>query len=191
VTTSSSSRPRISGTRFIDADSEPRARLSLSASYRDQHHPVTGTGGTPGFGAIDTPADESCVVCAPATRRLAEELFERWNSALQTGDADRVTACYADDAVLLPTVSNVPRTTPDEIRDYFLHFLEKQPVGTINQRNVKFGCNKLTDAGTYTFRVRDGGEGKEVPARYTFVYEYRDGEWKIVHHHSSMMPGSD
>ncbi|WP_019589537.1 MULTISPECIES: SgcJ/EcaC family oxidoreductase [unclassified Thioalkalivibrio] len=187
----SDDRPRISGTRFIDADSEPRARFSLSASYRDQHHPVTGTGGDPNFGAIDTPVDESCVVCAPATRRLAEELFERWNDALKTGDADRVTDCYAEDAVLLPTVSNVPRTTRDEIRDYFRHFLEKRPEGTINQRNVKFGCNKLTDAGTYTFRVRDGGEVREVPARYTFVYENRDGEWKIVHHHSSMMPGND
>ncbi|WP_019594308.1 SgcJ/EcaC family oxidoreductase [Thioalkalivibrio sp. ALM2T] len=183
-----SSRPRISGTQFINADQAPRARLSLSASHRDQHHPVTGTGGDPRFGAIDTPANESCVVCAPATRRLAEELFEGWNAALQTGDARKVAERYAEDAVLLPTVSNVPRTTHAEIQDYFEHFLEKKPHGTINTRNVKLGCNKLTDAGTYTFRVTDGGETKDVPARYTFVYENRDGGWKIVHHHSSMMP---
>ena len=181
-------RPRISGTQFIGADESPRTRLSLSASHRDQHHPVTGTGGDPAFGAIDTPANESCVVCAPATRRVAEELFDAWNEALKTGDARRVTALYAEDAVLLPTVSNIPRTGHEEIRDYFEHFLEKKPVGTINTRNVKLGCNKLTDAGTYTFRVADGVETRDVPARYTFVYENRDGQWRIVHHHSSVMP---
>lgn len=186
-----SGRPVISGTQFIDASTDIRDRLSLSASHRDQRHPVTGTGVPHVAAPIDTPPNETCVVCAPATLRLAEELFEHWNAALQTGDADRVTACYAEDAVLLPTVSNVPRTSPTEIRDYFLHFLEKQPVGRIDQRNVKFGCNKLTDAGTYTFRVRDGDETREVPARYTFVYEHRDGVWKIVHHHSSMMPSDD
>ncbi|WP_018864186.1 MULTISPECIES: SgcJ/EcaC family oxidoreductase [Thioalkalivibrio] len=181
-------RPRISGTQFINADEAPRSRLSLSASHRDQHHPVTGTGSDMLAGAIDTPPNESCVVCAPATRRLAEELFDAWNDALQTGDARRVTELYADDAVLLPTVSNVPRTNHAEIQDYFEHFLEKKPYGTINTRNVKLGCNKLTDAGTYTFRVSDGNETQEVPARYTFVYENRDGKWLIVHHHSSMMP---
>ncbi len=138
--------------------------------------------------AFDVPANESCEACAPATRLLAEQLFEGWNRALQTGDAEKVALRYADDAVLLPTVSNVPRTGHDEIRDYFEHFLEKNPVGFVDTRNVKLGCNKLTDAGTYTFRVTDGEETVDVPARYTFVYEHRNGRWVIVHHHSSLMP---
>ena len=29
-----------------------------------------------------------------------------------------------------------------------------------------------------------------VPARYTFVYENRDGEWLIAHYHSSLRPVS-
>ena len=33
-------------------------------------------------------------------------LFDTWNAALATLDPDSVTALYADDAVLLPTVSN-------------------------------------------------------------------------------------
>jgi len=185
---SSSSRARISGTRFIDPSANGEGRLSLSASFRGNAHAVTGASRRDDIGGIDTPPGETCVVCAPATLRLAEELFERWNDALKTGDARRVTACYAEDAVLLPTVSNVPRTNHDEIQDYFEHFLEKKPQGTINQRNVKFGCNKITDAGIYTFRVVDGGKEMEVPARYTFVYENRDGKWLIVHHHSSKMP---
>lgn len=183
-----SNRPRISGTGFIDPSAGAEGRLSLSASFRGHGHVVTGTGSGGYPAAIDTPAGETCVVCAPATLRLAEELFERWNDALKSGDPDQVTACYAEDAVLLPTVSNVPRTNHAEIRDYFVHFLEKKPRGTINQRNVKFGCNKMTDAGIYTFRVIDGDRELQVPARYTFVYENRDGKWLIVHHHSSKMP---
>jgi len=138
--------------------------------------------------AIDTASDHESVVCQPATKKLVEELFDAWNDALQTGDAKKVAAMYADDAVLLPTVSNLPRTTPAEIEDYFEHFLQKKPYGIIKQRNVKQGCNKITDAGIYDFEVVSGGKKTVVPARYTFVYEYRNDEWKIVHHHSSMMP---
>jgi hypothetical protein len=33
-----------------------------------------------------------------------------------------------------------------------------------------------------------GATGKKVKGRYTFVYVYEDGEWKINHHHSSVLP---
>jgi len=82
----------------------------------------------------------------------------------------------------------LPRTSPAEIEDYFNHFLEKKPFGTVKQRNIKQGCNKLTDAGIYDFEVTANGKKEIVPARYTFVYEYRNNAWKIIHHHSSMMP---
>lgn len=138
--------------------------------------------------AIDTADNDETVVCQPATQKLAEELFDKWNEALQTGDAKKVAALYAEDAVLLPTVSNLPRTTQAEIENYFEHFLQKKPFGIIKQRNIKQGCNKLTDAGIYDFTVVSDGKKEIVPARYTFVYEHRNNEWKILHHHSSVMP---
>ena len=33
-----------------------------------------------------------------------------------------------------------------------------------------------------------GSTGDEVKARYSFVYKREEGQWKIAHHHSSMMP---
>ena len=33
-----------------------------------------------------------------------------------------------------------------------------------------------------------GATGKKVRGRYTFIYVFEDGEWKISHHHSSVMP---
>ena len=137
---------------------------------------------------IDSPTTGEVAICAPATQRLAEELFECWNLALRSCDAERVSHCYTEDAVLLPTVSNVPRLSRGEIQDYFEHFLQKKPLGEVNQRNVKLGCNKITDAGVYTFRIIEDGKTEYVPARYTFVYENIDGEWLIAHHHSSLMP---
>lgn len=139
-----------------------------------------------------TPNDSSTTgevaICAPAMLRLVEDLFERWNEALKSGDAERVSRCYTEDAVLLPTVSNVPRLSRSEIEDYFKQFLQKKPLGKIEQRNVKLGCNMIVDTGVYTFCIIDAGKTEYVPARYTFVYENRDGEWLIAHHHSSLMP---
>jgi hypothetical protein len=60
-------------------------------------------------------------------------------------------------------------------------------VGQIESRTLLLGCNEAVDAGTYSFRFR---EGEPVQARYTFVYGYSeaDGRWLIQHHHSSLQP---
>ncbi len=176
---------RISGTLGIDQGIDDG--ISYGHYQRNNAQQVI-TGRAAHNLPIDTVSDNETVVCQPATKKLVEELFKKWNDALQTGNAKTVAALYAEDAVLLPTVSNLPRTTQEEIEDYFNHFLEKKPYGIIKQRNIKKGCNKLTDAGIYHFQVVSNGKKEVVPARYTFVYEYRNNQWKIVHHHSSMMP---
>ncbi|WP_093567448.1 SgcJ/EcaC family oxidoreductase [Methylobacterium sp. 174MFSha1.1] len=138
------------------------------------------------------PARAEATECAAVSQRQIEGLFDRWNKALATLDAAKVTANYAPDAVLLPTVSNMPRTDRAMIQDYFVHFLEKHPQGVINTHTIKLGCNIATDVGTYTFLIdgKNPGEHVVVPARYSFVYVLRDGEWLIAHHHSSAMPES-
>jgi len=176
---------QISGTTGIDQGIEEAISFGhYQRNNAEQHITGRAAHNLP----IDTASASESVVCQPATKQLAEELFKKWNDALQTGSAKNVTALYAEDAILLPTVSNLPRTTPAEIEDYFNHFLEKKPFGIIKDRNIKQGCNKLTDAGVYDFEVISNGKKEVVPARYTFVYEYRNNVWKIVHHHSSMMP---
>ena len=116
-------------------------------------------------------------------------LFDRWNASLATLDPDKMVALYTPEAVLLPTLSNKPRTNHKEIRDYFVHFLEKKPHGKIDFRIIKIGCDSASDTGLYTFTLHEAqGKVQKVSARYSYVYEYLDGKWLIEHHHSSAMP---
>ncbi|MCE0461047.1 MULTISPECIES: SgcJ/EcaC family oxidoreductase [Pseudomonas] len=117
-------------------------------------------------------------------------LFDKWNATLKTGSASAMTSLYAPDAMLQPTLSNKVRTTPAEIQDYFDHFLMGKPVGTINFREIhRLGPDAAMDSGVYTFTLTNAdGSKKDVQARYTFLYERLDGQWKIINHHSSAMP---
>jgi len=181
----SKSSHTISGTTGIDQTIE----TGISFGHYQRHSAKRNiTGRAAHNQPIDTASSAEKISCPPATEKLAEALFKKWNDALQTGSAKQVAALYFEDAILLPTVSNLPRTTPSEIEDYFNHFLEKKPYGRVKEHNIKQGCNKLTDAGVYDFEVTTNGKTEVVPARYTFVYEHRNNVWKIIHHHSSMMP---
>jgi uncharacterized protein (TIGR02246 family) len=138
--------------------------------------------------SISVAAQAATMQCEPVTKEQVAGFFDKWNASLKTGDPDAVTANYADDAVLLPTVSNKPRTNHAEIKDYFVHFLKKHPDGKIDSRTIKLGCNTATDAGIYTFKLKDGKTTQYVKARYTFQYEFEEGQWLIEHHHSSAFP---
>jgi uncharacterized protein (TIGR02246 family) len=138
----------------------------------------------PATGTVDRPATE------PTEQEIAA-LFDEWNTALQTGDAEAVADRYAPDGVLLPTASSRIRTTHDGIVDYFEHFQENDPVGEKTETIVTvLDENTAVDAGTYVFTLTDPetGEVREVGARYTYVYELIEGEWLIVNHHSSATP---
>lgn len=116
-----------------------------------------------------------------------EGLFRRWNAALQSGDPQQVSRLYSPDALLLPTLSAEARHSPEAINRYFESFLERHPRGRIDSRVLHLGCNEALDAGTYSFEL--DGQGW-VQARYSLLYVYRDGDWQILHHHSSLQPAS-
>jgi len=126
---------------------------------------------------------ESCKVVSEAE---IESLFDRWNNSLRTGNPKNVVANYAVRSVLLPTVSNRARYTANEKEDYFDHFLEDRPSGSIDLRTIELGCNTAVDAGLYTFTFAK--TGATVSGRYTYTYRWDGTEWLITSHHSSAMP---
>ncbi|MDD4869160.1 MAG: SgcJ/EcaC family oxidoreductase [Kiritimatiellae bacterium] len=133
---------------------------------------------------------QSSTVCTESRVATTEQeimsLFDRWNQSLQSGDPEKVVANYAERSILLPTVSNKPRLTPAEKADYFHHFLENQPSGEINMRQIQICGNMAVDTGLYTFNFAK--TGNKVRARYSFTYCWDGKQWLIISHHSSAMP---
>lgn len=137
-----------------------------------------------------TPTPHSTQTCPAATTADIEAQFERFSDARATRDPDVVTALFTDEPVLLPTVSNTPRTTPAAVRDYFVSFLTGQPVARIESSTIQIDCLTASRVGTWTVTLTDPatGQTRDVHARYSFIYRFEDGTWKIDHLHSSMMP---
>lgn len=123
-----------------------------------------------------------------ATRREIAQLFHVWNDALKTGDPKQVAALYAHDATLLPTLSKEVRQTPEAIEDYFEDFLKLQPKGAIIHQNVSLYDPIAINSGVYTFETTLDGVKHHMIGRFTFVYRKENDDWKIIEHHSSMMP---
>lgn len=124
--------------------------------------------------------------CKHTTEHEIAALFDRWNASLQTGDPHTVVGNYAEESILLPTVSSQPRLTPQEKGEYFEQFLKSEPSGKIDFRFIDIGCNYAVDAGLYTFTF--GSTGEVVPARYSFSYRWDGSKWLITSHHSSVVP---
>ncbi|KMS69201.1 hypothetical protein ACM01_35850 [Streptomyces viridochromogenes] len=128
---------------------------------------------------------------AKPTKKQVATLFDEWNAALKTQDPEKVADLYWDDAVLLPTLSDQVRDDRESRIDYFEHFLANKPVGKKIETHINvLDSDSVLDAGLYQFALTDHDTGKKsiAKARYTYEWEKRDGEWKIVNHHSSLMP---
>jgi len=129
---------------------------------------------------------EGLALQTPITESEVRNLFELWNDALATGDSSIVANRYSKNPVLLPTVSDEPRTDFAGLKNYFDSFLKLKPQGVILESEVYIGTGWAQDAGIYEFTM--GATGAKVKARYSYIYVLEDGQWKIQHHHSSVMP---
>lgn len=128
--------------------------------------------------------------CPAVSTAQVEAQFDRFNAAWATQDPDVVTALFTTEPVLLATVANDPRTTPDGVRAYFVEFLKNAPVGRIDSSTTEIDCLTASRVGTWTVTLTDPTTGSITPvsARYSFIYRWENGDWKIDHLHSSMMP---
>jgi uncharacterized protein (TIGR02246 family) len=116
-------------------------------------------------------------------------LFDKWNVTLRTGSPHDMANLYAEDGILLPTVSNQVRSNRSEIAEYFVHFQALKPRGTINEQYIEvLDRNTAVSSGVYTFDIVREGRADYVVARYSYIYEKVGNDWLIVSHHSSAMP---
>lgn len=118
--------------------------------------------------------------------------FSRWRQALSSGKADNVVTLYDTDAILLATLSATPLTTQQERRDYFTKLTARPKLAvTVDKEYLKvLDDTTAVISGLYTFHFEENGNMMALPARYTFVYEKKNGQWLITDHHSSKLPRS-
>jgi hypothetical protein len=120
--------------------------------------------------------------------------MEKWIEAVTSGGSDapdRAVALYAPEAVLWATFSPHIRATPEDIRDYFVHFTALPNLkATVTDPKIRIYGDMAVNSGGYTFTHDKGGQPASVPARYSFTYVKKGGHWMIVDHHSSVVPES-
>ena len=134
------------------------------------------------------------IVSAPVmadTAKDVEATTQQWIAAFNRKSATDIVALYAKDAVFFGTTSPILRDTPELVRDYFKN------IGNVGDSTISMGDHRVQvfgevaiNTGFYTrTAVQDGKEVKN-PARFTFVYQLRQGKWVIVEHHSSVLPSA-
>ncbi len=118
---------------------------------------------------------------------ITSELLQKWVAAIKSGDPKQVTSLYHVDGILLGTFSNKERVGHELILEYFENLL-KSPVDVeIVSEHPHILESAAVNSGLYNFVTN----GKTISARFSFVYHKDNTEWKIVSHHSSVMPESD
>ena len=136
---------------------------------------------------------------APATTALSSEAAtvdattREWMATVTSGNptvVEDVLALYAEDAILLATVSEQIRDTKDELRDYFKFFTVLPNLSAKDYIPTIRVYDDIAINSCYSTFMFTSGPGAvvEVPARYTFVYRKINGKWMIVEHHSSGIP---
>lgn len=123
-------------------------------------------------------------------KNIARQNFDMWNKALLTRDPQKVAELYTADSTFHPTVLGEFRKGHEGAKSYFHHFLEKNPSGKIIQDEVQvLSPDCYLHSGMYDFEVGPDNKREVVEARFTFVWKKdKKGNWKIVHHHSSVRP---
>lgn len=114
----------------------------------------------------------------------------KWADAFSAETPDRILALYDHDAVLWGTLSPKRRDNPEAIRDYMVNAFKALPGHKVvfGDQLIRVYGDTAINTGYYTFSYNKDGESQSLPARYSFVYVKRNGQWMIVDHHSSAMP---
>jgi hypothetical protein len=149
------------------------------------------------------------------TKTSIDLATRHWMSVVSSGlpNAPQMTAeLYTEDAVIWGTVSKDLRKGRKEILQYFDFFSRQQDLCVVPgsyKSHIQLYGNVAISSGYYTFQFTDGEVTKVVPARFTFIFERQQSDdvktiddsgsvhdylfsspyrWKIVNHHSSMIP---
>ena len=113
-------------------------------------------------------------------------MLQTWVEKIKTNDPNQVAELYHDDGLLLGTFSDKERPGHELILEYFENLLKSQVDVEIVTQHKHETDSLVVNSGLYNFIV----DGKTVNARFSFVFIKTGDTWKILSHHSSVLPES-
>ncbi len=114
----------------------------------------------------------------------ASELLEKWIMAMEKYDHDLIQDMYHDNAILLGTFSDVQRVGHKQIMEY-LYNSSKSPIRVrVISKYVHEVNSIIMISGLYDFVIND----QTTHARFSMVFSKDNTEYKILSHHSSVLP---
>lgn len=142
-------------------------------------------------GALTLMAPSAALAAQDPSAPPITRAYNNWATALAAADCDgaEVAALYTPRAILLATFTEYVAGR-SAITNYFDDLTCKENLTVSTQRITSARIGPMGYAtGLYTFAY-DSSDGThvKVPARFTFVFELRNGRWMIVNHHSSQNP---
>lgn len=119
-------------------------------------------------------------------------LLDQWGDAFRQGSSEKLVQLYAADASLWGTMSDIQRIEHEAISDYFDSLFNQYACDiTFGDGYFRQIDNLIVAAGTYNFVLKNDKFSKMIlPARYSFVFQKVIQGWKIIEHHSSVMPNT-
>lgn len=136
--------------------------------------------------------------CRPATgtrpavtQAEAAKIAETAEASFTTGDANAIMNQYSASAVMIDAASPSPSADRKVQTGWARNFVSMQPADySVPDRRIQLlGPDSFISSGTETFTVAAGAARPRVSARFTDVFQrQKDGAWKIVHEHVSVMP---
>lgn len=122
--------------------------------------------------------------------KFVRELFNKWNEWLKTKSPEVMADFYSDNCLFLPTLNWEFKKWKQWAKEYFEHFLQKNPIGKIIEDDIiKISDDFYIHVWMYDFEVDWKNWRKITKARFTFIWkDLWDNNWKIIHHHSSLKP---
>lgn len=133
-----------------------------------------------------------CVTAGLAYAEPADEgrqVIEQWATSFNAGDLEGIVSTYSPQAILWGTVSRTRASSTEELRAYFTPAVSRKVRVELGEHTLRVTEGVVVDAGQYTFKTpAQDGTVRETPSRYHFVAVRTASGWKIIAHHSSVLP---
>jgi ketosteroid isomerase-like protein len=133
-----------------------------------------------------------CATTAPATHPPAEirSALADLAAAYNACNIDKALSFYDRDVYFVSSNTPSPITSVQGVKRYFEAGCRMTPNPTvaIRAQEVRIAGDFAVSTGSYVFTMMQGGKPAEVPNNFTLTFRRDTEGWKILSHHSSLLP---